>query len=184
MRLVLSPQPPPDAGARWDRLPPNAMPIPLPGANVDHREARVAPADPEAAFVRARDAMRRYDVYRPRRLRARVFTQDGLVAPGALIVQRIRAGPLVLEAPVRIVDFVDAPDEHGYAYATLPGHPERGVARFRLRLDRPRGEVAFTLSSWSMPGHWTTRLARRYARRVQLRETAAALERMEMILRA
>lgn len=166
---------------------PNAGAEPLPGANVDAREVRVAPPDPEAAFARARDRLARYDVYRPERLRARVFTADGQMAPGALVVQRIRMGPVAFEAPVRVVDFTDRADEkgaaYGYAYATLQGHPERGVARFLLVLERPRGEVVFRISSWSMPGHWSTRAARGLARRVQLREVAVALGRMERALR-
>lgn len=188
MRVGLARVPPPEAGRRWEGLATGAWPGEAPpGAWRDAREVHARPADPEAAFARAREALSLYRVYRPGRLRARVLTPDGRMAPGALVVQRVRLGPLVVEAGVRVVDLVDAEDgagrTYGYAYATLPGHPERGVARFRLRLDRRAGEVSFGISSWSMPGHWLTRVGRPYARRLQLRETAAALARMEGVLR-
>jgi uncharacterized protein (UPF0548 family) len=63
----------------------------------------------------------------------------------------------------------------GFAYGTLPGHPERGEERFELRLTRS-GEVNFTIVAFSAPGRWFTRVAGPVARLVQDRMTRRYLE--------
>ena len=54
----------------------------------------------------------------------------------------------------------------GFAYGTLPGHPERGEERFTLSL-APSGEVVFEIAAFSKPGRWFTRVGAPLGRLVQ-----------------
>ena len=70
-------------------------------------------------------------------MRAEVCSEDGRIHEGTTIVQHVALGPLPLEAAVRVVRVWrsregDA-DEVGFTYATLNGHPERGISTFRIR---------------------------------------------------
>lgn len=167
--------PPASAARAWEGRPLSPPPR---APRVDRDEAR-APFSPEA-FARARDALLRYDVYPPDVLARRVCTPDARMAMGALVVQRIPAPLFALEAGVRVSAFEDGPDRVGFAYATLAGHPERGVARFELA--REGDELVFVLSSRSEPGALLTKLLRRYARRRQRAAALAGVARMRATL--
>lgn len=84
---------------------------------------------------------------------------------------------LRLDAPVRVVCLVDEPDAYGFAYGTLPGHPESGEERFVIR--RVGEEVRAEITAFSRPG---TALARavgpagRVAQRLMTRRYLGALE--------
>jgi uncharacterized protein (UPF0548 family) len=89
-------------------------------------------------------------------------------------------GPVVLETGVRVVDVFDSASDGerrcGFSYATLEGHPERGLATFYLRQDSTGGGLALVIETWSRPGIWLTRAGRPVARMLQRRLTAEALE--------
>jgi uncharacterized protein (UPF0548 family) len=63
---------------------------------------------------------------------------------------------LWMTAACRIVRVVDTDDAFGFAYGTLPHHPETGEESFLARRD-PDGEVRFEIRVFSNPA---TRLAR------------------------
>ncbi|GAA4696164.1 DUF1990 domain-containing protein [Nocardioides conyzicola] len=61
-----------------------------------------------------------------------------------------------MRIPCRVAYVVAEPDRAGFAYGTLPGHPESGEERFLLtRLSD--GRITFTVTAFSRPA---TRLAR------------------------
>ena len=76
--------------------------------------------------------------------------------PGALVRLRIGWRALSLTAPCRVVYCLDQPRQRGFAYGTLPGHPERGEEAFILHLT-DAGQVRFRISAFSRPA---TALAR------------------------
>ena len=83
----------------------------------------------------------------------------GPAEPGATVLLRIglpglRVPRLVI--PCRVAWTVREPDRIGFAYGTLPGHPERGEESFVVSMDAA-GEVWFEVTAFS-------RLAARYAR--------------------
>ena len=86
-----------------------------------------------------------------------VRASSGRVEPDAVVVQHIGVGRLAVTAPCRVVYVVDEPDRCGFAYGTLPGHPESGEEAFVLRR-REDGRVDFTVSAFSRPATWLTRL--------------------------
>jgi uncharacterized protein (UPF0548 family) len=59
-----------------------------------------------------------------------VYAADGtaLVRPGD--VARLRMALWPFRIPVRVVYVIDEPARRGFAYGTLPGHPERGEEAF------------------------------------------------------
>jgi uncharacterized protein (UPF0548 family) len=73
-------------------------------------------------------------------------------------------------APCRVVYVVDEPDRTGFAYGTLPGHPESGEAA--LTLVRGSDErVSFVVRSFSRRVDPLARLGAPLARLVQTRVT-------------
>ncbi|MSR54057.1 MAG: DUF1990 family protein [Gemmataceae bacterium] len=79
-------------------------------------------------------------------------------------------------------------DEHtsngwktGFTYRTLKGHAELGEEIFAVEKDRSTGDVAASLTSWSRPGHWLTRIGYFYARTCQIHASHAALDHLEAV---
>lgn len=77
------------------------------------------------------------------------------VAPGADVTFRF----LGQKVPCRVVDVVDEPDRRGFAYGTLPGHPETGEERFVVERDAATGAVTVTVTAFSNHALWRTKLA-------------------------
>ncbi|AXT84717.1 DUF1990 domain-containing protein [Aeromicrobium sp. A1-2] len=61
--------------------------------------------------------------------------------------------------PCRVVEVVEERDLRGFAYGTLPGHPESGEERFEARRDPTTGEITATITAFSNPATWPTRIA-------------------------
>jgi uncharacterized protein (UPF0548 family) len=94
--------------------------------------------------------------------------------PEAVVLLRIRKGPFAITAPCRVVYVVDEPHRQGFAYGTLPGHPESGEELFVVEL-ADDGSVTAHLTAFSRPATWLARLGGPVARRVQSRTTDAYL---------
>jgi uncharacterized protein (UPF0548 family) len=84
-------------------------------------------------------------------------------------------GPLRLWAPCRVVYVVEERDRCGFAYGTLPGHPETGEESFVVSLE-PSGEVRFEIRAFSRPARWFSRLGAPVTARVQARVTRRYLD--------
>ena len=65
---------------------------------------------------------------------------------------------------------IDEPDRAGFAYGTLPGHPESGIEEFLLTRTAT-GEVRLDIDAVSRPAAWYARLGAPVARLVQARLT-------------
>lgn len=125
-------------------------------------------------FERAAEALLRYRIFAPGRMYAHVCTADGIVAVDATIVQRVVFGPAALETAVRVIELERLADRVGFAYATLQGHPECGVASFAvIRVERRH---KFQAHAWSRPGNILTMLTRRVSRRLQRAMTREAVD--------
>jgi uncharacterized protein (UPF0548 family) len=122
-------------------------------------------AIPEANLHAASERLWTYNIFAAARMEAHICTPDGRVALGATIIQRIFVGPIAIETAVRVITCSD----DGFEYITLPGHPERGIARFTLR------DGHFEIESWSRPGSWLTMLGAPFTRWMQRTSTMAAL---------
>ena len=138
----------------------------------------------EAAFETAVALLLAYRVFPPDRMEPTVCTDDGRVALGATIVQRISVGPVGLESAVRVVELIDErePDGErvGFAYVTLRGHPERGAER--MEVVRDRGRVELRTRASSRPGGRLVGMGRFVTRRLQVRWTRDALEHFRSLV--
>jgi uncharacterized protein (UPF0548 family) len=83
-----------------------------------------------------------------RRAGVRVLATSSTVMVGADAVLLLGFGPLAVRAPVRVVYVVDEPARRGFAYGTLPGHPESGEELFLLE-QRRDGVVSCYVKAFS-----------------------------------
>ena len=105
-----------------------------------------------------------------RRAGARIRLSDVPLREGTRVRMLVSVGPLAFRIPCLVVWAERTATSAGFAYGTLPGHPERGEERFEVRL-APSGEVTFTITAFSAPGRWFTLLGGPLARLVQSRMT-------------
>jgi len=108
----------------------------------------------EGTFRQAADALLGWQLQR--RAGVRVLPSTERVTEGADAVLLLGFGRLAVRAPVRVVYVVDEPRRTGFAYGTLPGHPESGEEAFLVEL-RPDDVVACRITAFSRP---VTTLAR------------------------
>lgn len=80
------------------------------------------------------------------------------VITGAVVVLRLGWGPVKVQAPCRVVYTIDEEQRRGFAYGTLPGHPETGEEAFIIERDSD-GAVRFTIRAFSRPATALTRIA-------------------------
>ncbi len=99
------------------------------------------------------------------------------VAEDTVALVRIGVGPLALKAPVRVVYVVDEPGRAGFAYGTLPGHPEQGEESFLISMDGAE-RVRFDIVAFSRPGTRLARSSGSLGRAVQERVTERYIEAM------
>jgi uncharacterized protein (UPF0548 family) len=104
-----------------------------------------------------------------------IFPPIAPIEPDANIVLGIRMGPLYSIAACRIVYVCDEADRFGFAYGTLPEHPETGEEAFVVERDGV-GQVHFTITAFSRPASPITRLAKPLTRAIQRRVTRGYLE--------
>ncbi len=114
------------------------------------------------------------------------FGPDGtaFVRPGDTAVLRIPVlgGLWGVDAPARVVYLIDEPKRKGFAYGTLPGHPEDGEEAFIVSQNAD-GSVWLTVRAFSRPSSrfwWAVypalRFAQWYYTRRYLRALAAPME--------
>ncbi|WP_433613416.1 DUF1990 domain-containing protein [Prescottella agglutinans] len=114
----------------------------------------------EDMFLAASDALMRWDVHR--RAGLRVAAESPVAVPGTTVELRW-FGFMI---PCRVVYVIDKADRRGFAYGTLSGHPESGEERFCVER-APDGSVRATITAFSRPGRWFTRIGDPAARVVQ-----------------
>ncbi|MFI0241287.1 DUF1990 family protein [Streptomyces sp. NPDC016845] len=124
-----------------------------------HLDRRVRLGSGQECFERAGAAVLSWGAQRGAGLSV---TPGDDVREGADVVLRL----LGLRIPCRVVRVVRDATRIGFAYGTLPGHPERGEEAFLVVRDAD-GSVWFRIRAFSRPGRWYTRMAGPVARLVQ-----------------
>ncbi|MFJ8076567.1 DUF1990 family protein [Streptomyces sp. NPDC096176] len=143
-----------------------------------HHTARIAKG--RAAFEAAGTAVTTWGMHRASGAGVRATAAHA--EPGVRVEISVGVGPLRLAAPCEVIWTVHNKDRTGFAYGTLTGHPEAGEESFVVDL-HDDGTVWFTVTAFSRPAAWYTRLGgplvpvaqRWYARRLgrTLRRIAA-----------
>jgi uncharacterized protein (UPF0548 family) len=103
--------------------------------------------------------------------------------PGALVMLSIGAGPLRIGAPCRVVYAVTEPRRRGFAYGTLPGHPESGEEAFVVERT-PGDAITFAITAFSRPATKTARIAGPLGQLIQRQVTSRYLRSLAADLRA
>ena len=134
----------PEVGATAGELP----------AGYHHARATAPIGVGRSRFEAAADAVLQWQMQRGAGLR--VQTTSSRAEPGTDVLGRL--GPIAV--PCRVVYVVDEPDRRGFAYGTLPGHPESGEERFCVRYDADTDAVHAEISAFSRPVLWWSRAGR------------------------
>ena len=79
-----------------------------------------------------------------------VTSPDVTVSEGSVGLVGLGVGTARLKAPVRVVYVLDEPDRCGFAYGTLPGHPEAGEELFCIE-HRADDSVVLVVAAFSRP---------------------------------
>lgn len=114
---------------------------------------------PVADFETAAHDLLHWQVHR--RTGFRVAASSRRVSPDAVVELSVGW----LRIPCRVVYVVDEPRRRGFAYGTLPGHPETGEEAFLL--ERHDDGVTFRIVAFSRPASVLATLAGPVGRRVQ-----------------
>jgi len=167
----------PVAFERWQRRPITAADTEIAEWPLDEY-ATLAPRpsvgswDCAAGFERVRDRILDLRLFPPQSIMLHADTPDGRAALGATVVQHLFLGPLGLESGVRITKLQDgweAGSRHvSLTWATLEGHPERGIETFSASLGAD-GAIRLGIHARSRPGLLLVRLVSPFARRLQVR---------------
>lgn len=145
-----------------------------PGWNIDHE--RVPLGRGEETFGLAREAIQAWRMF-PTQIAELCW--PATPRPGQVVGVLYWAAPVGMWIlfPARVVYLVSdrvERDGHtierfGFAYGTLPDHPEQGEERFLVEWDRTEDRVWYDLFVVSRPAHWLARLGYFYARWEQAR---------------
>jgi uncharacterized protein (UPF0548 family) len=111
-----------------------------PGYRTAHRSAVVGSG--RSAFERAAAAV--FDWRAQRGAGLRVRATGPASEPGTVVVLTAGLPRFGYDIPCRVVWAQTDGDERGFAYGTLPGHPESGEECFLVRLE-PDGDVVYEI---------------------------------------
>jgi uncharacterized protein (UPF0548 family) len=123
-----------------------------------------------ARFDEAAAKVMRWGMLRGAGVRVEATTDVAAVGSEVLV----GLGPL--RAACRVVYVIDEADRRGFAYGTLPGHPESGEEMFAVRFDPATDEVRAEVVAFSRHATWWSRLASPVTSLVQRLITARYLK--------
>ena len=138
----------------------DALEHPPAGYRRDHRSTVVTGMD----FERAASALRSWAVHR--RAGLQTSATHTPLEVGTEVRLHLGRRPFRITAPCRVLWVIEEPDRAGFAYATLPGHPESGIEEFTVTRTAT-GQVRFHLDVVSRPATWYARLGAPVSRLVQ-----------------
>jgi uncharacterized protein (UPF0548 family) len=127
----------------------------------------------DSSFDRGCEALRSWQAHRY--ARATLTPSQPPLVPGTNVVVAVRSWPVFAVAPCQVVYATDEANSFGFAYGTLPGHPEQGEEAFHISR-ASGGEVSFEIIAFSRPADVLARLGRPVARMIQSHVTKAYLD--------
>ncbi len=118
-------------------------------------------------FELGTEALRRWQAHAGARVR--IFPAHAPLEPGTDVLVSFRLGAVHVIAACRIVYVVDERARFGFAYGTLPPHPEQGEEAFVV--EKAGDAVRFRITAFSRHRQRLLTLVDPIARRVQSRVT-------------
>ncbi|WP_424210876.1 DUF1990 family protein [Streptomyces sp. BI20] len=128
---------------------------PLP-SGYHHLRRRTRLGAGRAVFEAAGTALTTYAMHRA--MGMAIEADHAAARPGGRVGVGLRIGPVGLYAPTEVVWTAYEPRRIGFAYGSLPGHPECGEEAFVVSLAAD-DTVWFEVLAFSRPAAWWTRLA-------------------------
>jgi uncharacterized protein (UPF0548 family) len=105
-----------------------------------------------------------------------VYPPDAPVEEGGTVI--VCMGKVIaIAAPCRIVKVLNESDRWGFAYGTLPGHPEEGEESFTISAAED-SSVTFGITAFSRPSDRLVRLSGPIGRAIQKKATEGYLRAM------
>ena len=135
----------------------------------------------DGVFERAADGVRRWEAHRGAGMTLRPDVPE--LREGATMVQALTLPLVSAVAACRIVYLVDEANAFGFAYGTLPAHPEQGEEAFTVHRDA-EGVVTFVIAAFSRPHHSLARIGGPLTRRIQLHTTQRYLDALKAFVTA
>jgi uncharacterized protein (UPF0548 family) len=146
------------------------------GYRHDRWHADLGPFDP-ASFELASRALMSWRI----QLGAGLTCWPGAaIKPGSTFVLLMRLPLVFATAAGRVVTVLDEPERCGFAYGTLPGHPEQGEESFLVAREGDR--FAFRVVAFSRPRQLAARLGAPVSRALQLRANRRYLDTMREVV--
>lgn len=118
---------------------------------------RVLLGSGERTFQQARTALRGWQTHQSRWLS--LYPDTVPPGEGQTVLVLLKLGGVCLAFGCRIVRVLDDERRSGFAYGSLPGHPERGEELFLIEWHAD-DTVTFTLRAKSQPANWVYWLGR------------------------
>jgi uncharacterized protein (UPF0548 family) len=138
-----------------------------------HDRYSVRLGEGDTAFNHGRGALKTWQAHR--HVGATLAPVNPEIVVGTDVIVALRVGLLSIVAPCRIVSVADDACRYGFAYGTLPGHPERGEEAFHV-VRNPDGYVDFEVVAFSRPADRLASLGSPVTRLIQSRITRRYLE--------
>ncbi len=132
--------------------------------------------DGPKTFQRAVTGLKTWEAHRLPGVR--VFPHNQEIRTGATVVVTLGMPIVALAAPCRIVSVIDEQTRWGFAYGTLPGHPEQGEEAFIISIS-PDQTVRFEIKAFSRPGDPVVRLSGPVGRGIQRGGTGGYLRALK-----
>jgi uncharacterized protein (UPF0548 family) len=117
----------------------------------------------QLTFDRAADALTTWGMHRRAGLVVAASADRAAVDVTTVMAFGVAIAGVII--PCRVVWTADEPDRRGFAYGTLPDHPERGEEAFIV--ERVDGHVTLSIRAFSTPGNRLVRAASGVARFMQ-----------------
>ena len=147
--------------------------IPLGSYKHDHYSLTLGPA---STFYRAAEGLRHWKEHAGAGV---AVIPDRDVRVGTTHINMMEIFSFVVLAPVRVVYIIDEPDRFGWAYGTLPGHPEEGEELFLVQRTA-QGTVEFDITAFSRPAEVFARAVAPVTRIVQKTVTKRYLKALKL----
>ncbi len=133
-----------------------------------------------ALFDKLSKDLFQYKIFPASIMKHKVCTEGGTIERDALILQRIKLGPICINTAVKVLEKIqeDTSDlkRSEFRYGTLLGHPEKGEAWFRLTLNKASRLIKFEMGASSKPGNILSSLGTPISRYLQKTITQLALK--------
>ncbi|WP_433326369.1 DUF1990 family protein [Spirillospora sp. CA-294931] len=143
-----------------------------------HLRVRTLLGEGPVVMRNATDALMEFWMHRA--IPVRIEASGPRAEVGVAVEVRLGVGPLRIKAPCRVVWVETGERRAGWAYGTLPGHPERGEEAFVVHMDDME-DVWLTVTAFARPAGLMARLGGPlvpFMQRVYARRCGAVLRRL------